>query len=262
MKRWLRLPKLNSRLYYVLLAIFAIVVLGPLGAIVGAFMLFSLGFSVGGQVIAGILGSAVTFGYGSEGKHGANYMQTAAASVASVGSLAVLIQARAWLGLPEINTWVFMTYVCCIGMFGIGVGMLYTGLVVDKMKLTFPSGLAVANILRALTDKDLLKQSIAKLGSGTGVGFLLGLASNKLGSLQSTGLSVATIGVGMIVGARIAVPGLLMAVIGEEMLLWLQYTNYIEPGDPFRKIGFIVALGMIIGAAVVDMISIGAEAVR
>ena len=46
---------MNSWGYYLLLALFAMLILGPLGAVVGAFMLFSLGFSVGGQVLAGIL---------------------------------------------------------------------------------------------------------------------------------------------------------------------------------------------------------------
>ncbi|MFO1512539.1 MAG: hypothetical protein U1F83_06435 [Verrucomicrobiota bacterium] len=32
------------------------------------------------------------------------------------------------------------------------------------MQLSFPSGFAVANILRALTDPKLLRRSIAKLG--------------------------------------------------------------------------------------------------
>lgn len=42
-------------------------VLGPLGGITAAFMNFSIGFFVGGQVLAGILGSVVTYGYGAEG---------------------------------------------------------------------------------------------------------------------------------------------------------------------------------------------------
>ena len=76
------LPRIGSRGYYLLLAAVAIFILGPLGGITAAFMNFSIGFFVGGQVLAGILGSAVTFGYGPEGKHGANYIQTMAASVA------------------------------------------------------------------------------------------------------------------------------------------------------------------------------------
>ena len=120
-------------------------------------MNFSLGFFVGGQVLAGILGSVVTYAYGAEGKHGANYMQTMAASVASLSGMAVLIQAMTWLGLPEPPVWQLVLYFLCIGMFGVGVGMLYTPILVDKMQLSFPSGFAVANILRALTDIRILK---------------------------------------------------------------------------------------------------------
>ena len=61
------LPKIGSRGYYLLLAAVAILILGPLGGISAAFMNFSIGFFVGGQVLAGILGSAVTLGYGAEG---------------------------------------------------------------------------------------------------------------------------------------------------------------------------------------------------
>jgi uncharacterized oligopeptide transporter (OPT) family protein len=255
------LPPLNSKRYYLLLAAVALFLLGPLGAVVGAFMLFSLGFSVGGQVLAGILGSVVTYGYGSEGKHGANYMQTAAASVASMGSLAVLIQARVWLGLPPIPTFTLIAYMTAIGMFGIGVGMLYTPLVVDRMQLTYPSGFAVANILRALTDKALLRSSIGKLGSGTGLGFLMGIAGEKLSSFAPLGLSMSTIGAGMVVGARIAVPGLVLAVVGSELTPWLRTIGWLGKEDPFRKIGFVVALGMILGAAAVDIVLIGVKAV-
>lgn len=247
------LPPINSKRYYVLLALIAMFILGPLGAIVGAFMLFAIGFSVGGQVLAGILGSVVTYRYGPEGRHAGNYMQTAAASVASVGSLAVLLQARAWLGLPDLPSWLLMVYVCSIGMFGVGLGMLYTPIVVDRMKLKFPSGLAVANILRALTDPKLLKQSIAKLGTGTGIGFLLGVGSSKLPSLGALGLSLSTIGAGMIVGARIAIPGLVVAVVGAELLPYFVSIGWLEEGQPFRKIGFVICLGMILGAAALDI---------
>src|ERR1044071_2288176 len=94
------LPRRDSTGFHVLLAAVAIFVLGPLGGIAAAYMNFSLGFFVGGQVLSGILGSAVTYGYGPEGKHGANYMQTMAASVASMAGMAVLIQAMVWLDMP------------------------------------------------------------------------------------------------------------------------------------------------------------------
>src|SRR3954470_23264088 len=161
------LPRIESPGYHLLLGAVAIFILGPLGGISAAYMNFSLGFFVGGQVLAGILGSVVTYGYGAEGKHGANYMQTMAASVASMSGMAVLVQAMVWLGLPQPPVWQLVLFFMCIGMFGVGVGMLYTPILVDKMQLTYPSGFAVANILRALTDKKLLKVSIAKLGSGT-----------------------------------------------------------------------------------------------
>ena len=91
--RWRWLPPIGSRRYYILLALLGSLVLGPLGGVTASYMNFSIGFFVGGQVLAGILGSVVTFGYGPEGKHGANYMQTAAASVAGMAGMGVLIQA-------------------------------------------------------------------------------------------------------------------------------------------------------------------------
>src|SRR4051794_18655114 len=172
------LPKIGSPAYHLMLATVAILILGPLGGISASFMNFKIGFFVGGQVLAGILGSTVTLPYGPEGKHGANYIQTMSASVAGMCGMAVLVQAMVWLGLPEPPVWQLILYYMCIGMFGVGVGMLYTPILVDKMQLTFPSGFAVANILRALTDKALLRRSVAQLGGGMflgGVGGLTGL---------------------------------------------------------------------------------------
>src|SRR6266699_2983156 len=190
------LPRIGSPAYHVMLACVAILILGPLGGISAAFMNFSIGFFIGGQVLAGILGSTVTLPYGPEGKHGANYMQTMAASVAGLCGMAVLVQAMVWLGLPEPPTWKLVLYLMSIGMFGAGVGMLYTPLLVDRMQLPYPSGFAVANILRALTDKKLLRRSVAKLGSGMLAGFAGGVASLKIASVEATALSMGTIGAG------------------------------------------------------------------
>src|SRR5215831_5870199 len=55
------LPRIDSPAYYILLGVVAIFILGPLGGITAAYMNFSLGFFVGGQVLAGILGSVVTY---------------------------------------------------------------------------------------------------------------------------------------------------------------------------------------------------------
>ena len=258
-RKWL--PPINTPKYHLLLGAVAILILGPLGGIAAAYMNFSLGFFIGGQVLAGILGSTITFGYGPEGKHGANYMQSMAASVAGLSGMAVLIQAMVWLGLPEPPVWQLILYFTCIGMFGVGVGMFYTPILVDRMQLVYPSGYAVANILRALTDKNLLKRSVSKLGGGALAGYLCGLAAMEIKAIGALGISSANLGAGMIVGARIGVPSLVVAVIGYFLTPWLLRIGWLEsPDDPFRKIGFIIALGTILGAAIVDLTLIGIEA--
>jgi uncharacterized oligopeptide transporter (OPT) family protein len=256
------LPPIGSRRYHVLLAAVAILVLGPLGGITASYMNFSLGFFVGGQVLAGILGSVVTFGYGPEGRHGANYMQTMAASVASMAAMGVLIQAMVWLGLAEPATWKLITYFLCIGMLGVGIGMLYTPIVVDRMQLNFPSGFAVANILRALTDVRLLKNSVATLGSGMGLGAALTLAAEKgiAGFLGTIHFSASTFGAGIIVGARIGVPAIVVGFIGLQLTPWLRAEGLLGSNDPWRKIGFLIALGTILGAAIVDLSLLAREA--
>src|SRR5208282_52905 len=256
------LPRIGSPGYHLLLGTVAIFILGPLGGISAAFMNFSIGFFLGGQVLAGILGSTVTLPYGPEGKHGANYMQTMAASVAGMSAMAPLVQAMVWLGLPAPPAWQLVVYFLCIGMFGVGIGMLYTPLLVDRMRLAYPSGLAVANILRALTDKDLLKRSIMKLGGSTGVGIASGVASAKIAVLGATGLSASTFGGGLIVGARIAIPALVVALIGWWQTPHLVAFGWLKPGDSYRKIGFIISLGTILGAVILDLTLILRQAAR
>src|SRR5882724_5795481 len=249
------LPAINSRGYYLLLALVAIFVLGPLGGIAAAYMNFSLGFFIGGQVLAGILGSVVTFGYGAEGRHGANYMQSMAASVAGMAAMGVLIQTMIWLGLAEPPTWHLIAYFLCIGM-------LYTPLVVDRMQLKYPSGLAVANILRALSDPTVLKRSISRLGSGLGLGVGLTLAAEKAGVafLSAVSFSSSNFGAGMIVGARIGVPAITVGVVGLLLTPWLREVGLLGPHDPWRKVGFLISLGTILGAALVDITLVVREA--
>src|SRR3954469_15400264 len=103
------------------------------------------------------------------------------AYVDGMAAMGVLIQTMIWLGLAEPPTWQLVAYFLCIGMLGVGLGMLYTPIVVDRMQLKYPSGLAVANILRALTDVRLLRRSIARLGTGLGLGVGVPLASEKAG---------------------------------------------------------------------------------
>src|SRR5437763_3615149 len=240
--RWNWLPARGTWKYYVLLGVVGIDVCGPLGGLAAAFMNFSLGFFVGGQVLAGILGSTVTFGYGAQGRHGANFIQTTAASVAGMSAMAVVIQAMAWLGLPQPPIWHLIIYMLCIGMFGVGVGMLYTPILVDRLQLTFPSGLAVANILRALTDPILLKQSVSRLFGGMVLGIAGGVGAAKTAMLGAISLSTSTFGAGMIVGARIGLAALAGGLLSWAMIPYFISIGWLQPGEPFRKITFLIAL--------------------
>ena len=87
--RWRFLPAPGTWKYHLLLGALGILMLGPLGGVTASFMNLSIGFFVPGQVLAGILGSTVTYGYGADGKHGANFMQTCAASVAGLSGMVV-----------------------------------------------------------------------------------------------------------------------------------------------------------------------------
>ena len=252
-QRWAWLPTIGTWKYYALLGAVGILVLGPLGGVAASYMNFSLGFFVGGQVLAGILGSTVTFGYGALGRHGANYIQTTAASVAGMSGLAVVIQAMTWLGLPQPPMWQLILYMLCIGMFGVGVGMLYTPILVDRLQLTFPSGLAVANILRALTDPELLKQSVSRLFGGMALGIAGGIGAAKTAFLGAIDLSTSTFGAGMIVGARIGIAAIFGGLVGWAMIPYFISIGWLKAGEPFRKITFLIALGMIMGAALIDV---------
>jgi len=252
-RRWAWLPPVGSWGYYLLLGAIGMLVLGPLGGITAAFMNFSIGFFVGGQVLAGILGSVVTYGYGVEGRHGANYIQTIAASVAGMMAMSTLIQAMVWMNMPPIPDWQLMVYMACIAMMAAGIGMLYTPILVDRMQLQFPSGLAVANILRALTDPELLKRSVSRLFGGMGVGVASGLAGAKVAALAAFDISASTFGAGMITGARIGIAALMGGTVFALLAPYFISIGWLEPGQPFRKISFLIALGMVLGAAAVDI---------
>ncbi len=251
--RWRWLPAPGTWKYHALLLGLGVLVLGPLGGVTASYMNFSLGFFVGGQVLAGLLGSTVTYGYGTEGRHGANYIQTSAASVASMSAMGVLIQAMVWLGLPQPPMWQLILYMLCIGMFGAGVGMLYTPVLVDRLRLTYPSGLAVANILRALTDPDLLRHSVQRLGSGIAIGLAGGISAAKVPLVSATEFSASTFGAGMVVGPRIGVAAVTGGLLGVALTPTFVSIGWLAPGDPFRKITFLIALGTIMGAAAVDL---------
>ena len=86
------------------------------------------------------------------------------------------------------------------------------------------------------------------------------MSTLKVAALGATGLSASTVGAGMIVGARIAVPALVVALIGHFVQPYLVTIGWLQAGEPFRKIGFIIALGTILGAALIDIVLILHEA--
>jgi uncharacterized oligopeptide transporter (OPT) family protein len=261
-RRWQWLPIPGTWKYHAFLAAIGLFVLGPLGGLAASYMNFSIGFYVSGQVLAGILGSTITYGYGADGKHGANYIQTIAASVAQMSAMAVVLQAMVWLGVPQPPVWKALLYLTCIGMFGVGVGMLLTPILVDRMQLPYPSGLAVANILRALTDPVLLRRSVATLGSGIGLGFVGGVGAARTALLGAINLSSSTFGAGMIVGARIAIPVIVAGLTSYWLTPFFISIGWLHAGDPFRKITFLIGLGLILGASLVDVSLILWEALR
>ncbi|MDN3919298.1 OPT/YSL family transporter [Roseateles violae] len=261
-RRWAWLPPVGGWGYYLLLGAIGMLVLGPLGGITAAYMNFSVGFFVGGQVLAGILGSVVTYGYGAEGRHGANYIQTTAASVAGMMAMSALIQAMVWMGMPPKPAWQLIIYMLSIAMMAAGIGMLYTPILVERMRLTFPSGLAVANILRALTDPALLRRSVARLFGGMAAGLAGGLAAAKIAAVAATEFSCSTFGAGLIVGARVGIPAIVGGLAFWALTPAFIAAGWLQPGEPFRKIAFLVALGMTLGAAAIDMALILWRAVR
>ncbi len=66
----------------------------------------------------------------------------------------------------------------------------------------------------------------------------------------------------MIVGARIALPALWVGLIGYGLTPYLLRIGWLDTGDHFRKIGFVIALGAIMGAAILDVGLILIQAVR
>ncbi len=184
-------------------------------------------------------------------------MQTMAASVASMGGMARAHPgdglARPARSRPPGSS---SLYFLCIGMFGVGVGMLYTPILVDRLQLTYPSGLAVANILRALTDKRLLKRSVGAARRRHGAR-VRSAGSRRRRSPCSAPSGCQHVDARRGHGRRRAHrrPGHRRAALIGRALTPVASCRSAgsTPGDPFRKIGFLIALGMIMGAAIVDL---------
>src|SRR5256885_9872406 len=134
-----------------------------------------------------------------------------------------------------------------------GLGMLNTPIRVDRLQLKFPCGLAVANILRALTDPELLRQSVARLFGGMALGIAGGIGAAKTALLGAIDLSTSTFGAGMIVGARIGVAALAGGLLSWALIPYFVSIGWLQEGEPFRKITFLIALGIIMVAALIDV---------
>ena len=84
----------------------------------------------------------------------------------------------------------------------------------------------------------------------------------KVAVLGAIGVSASTVGAGFIVGARIAIPALVVALIGLAVKPYLISIGWLGANDPYRKIGFIISLGTILGAAALDITLILIEAAK
>ncbi|HWI79480.1 MAG TPA: OPT/YSL family transporter, partial [Ramlibacter sp.] len=114
-------------------------------------------------------------------------------------------------------------------------------------------GLAVANILRALTDPALLRRSIGKLGAGVAAGIATAVAAARVPLFGAIEMSASTFGAGMVVGARIGIPVITGGLIGWALQPFFVSIGWLEADDPFRKITFLIALGAIMGAGLADL---------
>jgi len=89
-----------------------------------------------------------------------------------------------------------------------------------------------------------------------------GIAAAKVAILGTIELSTSTFGAGMVVGARIGLAAVTGGVLGLLLKPTFVSIGWLEAGDPPRKIMFLIALGWIMGAAIVDMTLIALGAVR
>src|SRR5690242_15259167 len=75
----------------------------------------------------------------------------------------------------------------------------------------------------------------------------------RQGPGEKNGLNRRRQKTGMIVGARIAIPAFVVGIIGWFLTPYLLSVHWLEPGQTYRKTGFIFSLGAILGASIVDI---------
>jgi hypothetical protein len=64
---------------------------------------------------------------------------------------------------------------------------------------------------------------------------------------------MSTLGAGMIVGARVGIPALVGGLVFEALIPYFISIGWLHEGEPFRKISFLIALGMVMGASIIDL---------
>jgi hypothetical protein len=94
---------------------------------------------------------------------------------------------------------------------------------------------------------------VSTLFGGMAGGLLGGVASAKIAWMGAIELSTSTFGAGLVVGARIGIPALTAGLLSWQLIPYFISIGWLHEGDPFRKITFLIALGMILGAAIIDL---------
>jgi len=84
-------------------------------------------------------------------------------------------------------------------------------------------------------------------------GFAIPMAALKVEFIDKISFSASTFGAGMVVGARVGIPAITAAIVGDQLTPWFISIGWLQEGEPYRKITFLIALGMIMGAALLDI---------
>ena len=145
--------------------------------------------------------------------------------------MGVLIQAMVWMGLPQPPVWQLVLYMLCIGMFGVGVGMLYTPILVDRMQLTFPVG-PRGRQHPARADRPGAAAALGGASSAAAWRSASPAASRRRRSRCSARSScpTSTFGAGMIVGARIGIPAIVGGAARLALMPYFVSIGWLQRG--------------------------------
>ena len=232
-------------------------VCAPLVAVAANYMAYKIGFFIGGSALAAIIASGFAFAMYPDrlqGAHAANMGQTAASACGTLsGLIAVMLQAFYWIGAgDDFNLWGMIVFTLASAMLGIGIGMLQTPLLVDRMALKYPTGFSVYKILRSLMDPEQLRRAFKWLFGGIAGGFITTAKAPAI--LARNHFDAGVFGAGLIVGPSIVLPALMGGVIGVYLTPGMTDLGWLDESHPtFRHVAFFAGLAMILGAAIIDV---------